>query len=109
MAKIQCKMCGGLNDLPDGVTSGACQYCGSLTTFPKFADEQTEHFYSRAESFRQRNDFDKAVAAFESILDVNSEDPEASTSRTPPRTNASRPATACSTSPSSPIPTIRTP
>ena len=77
MAKIQCKMCGGLNDLPDGVTSGECQYCGSLTTFPKIADEQTENLYRRAEHFRRRNDFDKAVAAYESILDVNNEDPEA--------------------------------
>ena len=77
MAKIQCKMCGGRNDLPDGVASGECPYCGSLTTFPKIADTQTEHLYARAEHFRQKNDFDKAVAAFESILDVNSEDPEA--------------------------------
>ena len=77
MANIQCKMCGGVNDIQDGVTSGVCQYCGSLTTFPKFSDEQTEHIYSRAEHFRQKNDFDKAASAYESILDLNSEDPEA--------------------------------
>ena len=28
MANIQCKMCGGVNELQDGVTSGVCQYCG---------------------------------------------------------------------------------
>jgi len=77
MANIQCKMCGGVNEIQDGVTSGVCQYCGSLTTFPKFSDEQTEHLYSRAEHFRQKNDFDKAVSTYESILNRNSEDPEA--------------------------------
>ena len=70
-------MCGGVNELQDGVTSGVCQYCGSLTTFPKISDEQTEHLYSRAEHFRQKNDFDKAVSTYESILNRNSEDPEA--------------------------------
>lgn len=77
MASIQCKMCGGVNELQDGVTSGVCQYCGSLTTFPKFNDEQTEHLYKRAEHFRQKNDFDKASLTYESILNLNSEDPEA--------------------------------
>ena len=77
MANIQCKMCGGVNELQDGVTSGVCQYCGSLTTFLKISDEQTEHLYSRAEHFRQKNDFDKAVSTYESILNRNSEDPEA--------------------------------
>ena len=28
MANIQCKMCGGVNEIRDGVTSGVCQYCG---------------------------------------------------------------------------------
>ena len=77
MAKIQCKMCGGLNDLPDGVTSGECQYCGSLTTFPKITDTQTEQLYVRAEHFRRSGSFDKAVATYESILARNNEDPEA--------------------------------
>lgn len=77
MATIQCKMCGGMVEISDDLTSGGCPYCNSLTTFPKISDEQTEHLYSRAEHFRQKNDFDKAVAAYESILDVNNEDPEA--------------------------------
>lgn len=70
-------MCGGINELQDGVTSGVCQYCGSLTTFPKIDDEQTERLYGRAEHFRQKHDFDKAISAYESILSRDSEDPEA--------------------------------
>ena len=58
MAVIQCKMCGGTVDLPQGVTSGECPYCGSLTTFPKISDEHKEQLYGRAEHFRRQNDFD---------------------------------------------------
>ena len=77
MAKIQCKMCGGQVGLQDGITTGECPYCGSLTTFPKLDTEQREQLYARAEHFRQANNFDKAVAAYESILDLDGTDPEA--------------------------------
>ena len=77
MARIQCKMCGGILDISEGMTAGICPYCESLTTFPKLNDAQTENLYRRAEHFRQKNDFDKAEAAYEAILDLNSEDPEA--------------------------------
>ena len=77
MATIQCKMCGGTMDLPQGVTSGECPYCGSLTTFPNLNDEKREQLYNRAEHFRRLNDFDKAVAAYESLLQEDDSDPEA--------------------------------
>ena len=77
MAVIQCKMCGGTVDLPQGVTSGECPYCGSLTTFPKINNEHKEQLYSRAEHFRRQNDFDKAVSAYEALLNEDSSDPEA--------------------------------
>ena len=77
MAKIQCKMCGGQVELPNGVTAGECPYCGSLTTFPRLETEQREQLYNRAERFRQNNNFDKALAAYEAILDIDAEDPEA--------------------------------
>ena len=77
MAAIQCKMCGGMVKLPPGITSGECPYCGTLTTFPKISDDRRENLYNRAEHFRRAGDFDKAVAAYESILNDDSSDPEA--------------------------------
>ena len=77
MAAIQCKMCGGMVELPPGITSGECPYCGTLTTFPKVDDDRRENLYNRAEHFRRAGDFDKAVAAYESILNDDSSDPEA--------------------------------
>ena len=77
MAKIQCKICGGMLTLPEDKTSGECPYCGMLTTFPRIVDEQTAQLYIRAEHFRQSCNFDKAVATYEAILNLNTEDPEA--------------------------------
>jgi|GEM_PF-5874116 len=77
MAKIQCKMCGGELTLPEGVQSGTCEYCGSLVTFPKISGDQMEQLYNRAEHFRRINEYDKAVAAYEKLIDANPDDAEA--------------------------------
>ncbi|MBO4648878.1 MAG: TIR domain-containing protein, partial [Lentisphaeria bacterium] len=77
MATIQCKMCGGTMDLPQGKTSGECPYCGCLTTYPKVADPHREQLYNRAEHFRRLNDFDKAVDAYEALVREDDSDPEA--------------------------------
>jgi len=77
MPKIQCKMCGGMLELPDGVTVGKCPYCSSMTTFPKPNSERIERLYLRAEHFRQANDFDRAIAAYEAIVQEDSTDAEA--------------------------------
>ena len=77
MAKIQCKMCGGTLELQEGVLSGTCNYCGNVVTFPKISDEQYENLYNRAEHFRRINEYDKAVAAYEKIVEINSDDAEA--------------------------------
>jgi hypothetical protein len=77
MAKIQCKMCGGMNELREGETSRECTYCGMLTTFPRIDTEQREQLYNRAEHFRQANNFDKAANVYAAILDLDGEDPEA--------------------------------
>ncbi len=70
-------MCGGELSLPDGVYSGSCPYCGTLTTFPKLSSDQLEQLYNRAEHFRRINEYDKAVAAYEKIVEVNPDDAEA--------------------------------
>ena len=77
MAKIQCKMCGGELQLPEGMYSGSCPYCGTLTTFPKVSSEELENLYNRAEHFRRINEYDKAVSAYEKIVEINPDDAEA--------------------------------
>ena len=77
MASVQCKMCGYVVELPDGLTVGECPACGSVTTFPKIASEHAGQLYARAEHFRQINDFDKAIDAYEAIVREQPDDAEA--------------------------------
>ncbi len=70
-------MCGGEIQVPEGVCSGSCPYCGTLTTFPKVSSDELENLYNRAEHFRRINEYDKAVSAYEKIVEVNPDDAEA--------------------------------
>jgi len=77
MAIIKCKMCGGDIVLAEDKTYGTCEYCGSTMTFPKVSDEQKLNLFNRANHFRRQNEFDKAIAAYDKILDQDDTDAEA--------------------------------
>jgi len=77
MAIIKCKMCGGDISWTDTLAIGTCEYCGSRQTLPSAADDQRANLFNRANHFRRLNDFDKAIGAFEGILNINHSDAEA--------------------------------
>ena len=77
MAIIKCKMCGGDIELSADKTYGTCDSCGSTMTFPKVDDEHRANLFNRANHFRRQNEFDKAVTAYERILNENNSDAEA--------------------------------
>ncbi|MBR6809502.1 MAG: TIR domain-containing protein, partial [Clostridia bacterium] len=74
---IKCKMCGGDLVFQPGDTYGKCDSCDSVCTIPTVQDEQELNRYNRANHFRRQCDFDKAVAAYEKILEGNEGDAEA--------------------------------
>lgn len=74
---IKCKMCGGDIDFIPGATYGTCEYCGSTSTIPQAEDENKLKRYNRANHFRRQCEFDKAVAAYEKILEQDDTDAEA--------------------------------
>lgn len=74
---IKCKMCGGDIDFIPGATYGTCEYCGSTSTIPQVEDENKLNRYNRANHFRRQCEFDKAVAAYEKILEQDDTDAEA--------------------------------
>ena len=77
MAIIKCKMCGGDILLSEDKTYGTCDSCGCTMTLPRAADEQKANLYNRANHYRRQCDFDKAVAAYERILEADDRDAEA--------------------------------
>lgn len=74
---IKCKMCGGDIQFNPGDTYGTCEFCGSTSTIPKSDDEGKLNRYNRANHFRRQCEFDKAVDAYEKILEQDDTDAEA--------------------------------
>jgi tetratricopeptide (TPR) repeat protein len=60
----------------DGATTGECQYCGTTQTLPKLNDDKKANMYDRANHFRRNNEFDKARAIYEQILNEDNTDAE---------------------------------
>ena len=74
---LKCKMCGGDILFTPGDTYGRCDSCDSICTIPKAEDEQKLNLYNRANHFRRQCEFDKALAAYERILEEDENDAEA--------------------------------
>ncbi|WP_026890390.1 toll/interleukin-1 receptor domain-containing protein [Lacrimispora aerotolerans] len=77
MALLKCKMCGGDIEASANQTYGTCDHCGSTMTLPKATDDQIANLYNRANHFRRQNNFDKAMMAYENILNINASSAEA--------------------------------
>ena len=77
MAELKCKICGGTLTIEEGSTVATCEYCGTKQTLPKLSDERRMQMYDRANHFRRNSDYDKAMSAFEQILNEDRTDAEA--------------------------------
>lgn len=77
MAIIKCKMCGGDLVLTEGSSVATCEYCGSQQTVPLIDDDKKVRLYNRANRYRMDNEFDRAYAAYENIVNDAPEEAEA--------------------------------
>ena len=77
MIVFKCKMCGGEMELEQGATVAECPYCLTKQTLPKLDNDKRANMYDRANHFRRQNEYDKAMAIFENILQEDRTDAEA--------------------------------
>ena len=77
MSVLKCKMCGGNIEITENQNIGVCDSCGSTMTIPNVNDERIMNLFDRANHFRLQNEFDKALAAYESILSEDNKNAEA--------------------------------
>ncbi len=77
MSLFKCKMCGGTIEFSDGMTVGVCDSCGTKQTLPRLDDNKKANMYDRANHFRRNNEYDKAMAIYEQILNEDNTDAEA--------------------------------
>ncbi len=77
MAVFRCKTCGGDLTVQEGVSVVTCDFCGNQQTLPRVTDENVQALFTRAEDCRHANEFDKAEALYEKILETHPEEAEA--------------------------------
>lgn len=77
MAIFKCKMCGGQLEISENSTVCTCDYCGTEQTLPRLDSDKKANLYDRANHFRRNNDYDKAMAIYEQVLDEDNTDAEA--------------------------------
>ena len=70
-------MCGGNLQVTEGHSYGTCDSCGTTMTIPKTVDERILNLFNRANDYRLNNEFDKALATYESILSEDNTNAEA--------------------------------
>ena len=70
-------MCGGNIEVGENQNIGVCDSCGNTMTIPNVNDERILNLFDRANHFRLQNEFDKALATYESILSEDNKNAEA--------------------------------
>ena len=76
MALFKCKMCGGSLEVSENMSVCECEYCGTKQTLPKADNEQKINAMNRANHFRRQCDFDRAIDAYEKVLQNADDDAE---------------------------------
>ena len=77
MAVFKCKMCGGALEVQPEQTTAVCGYCGTQQTLPRLDSDQRANLYDRASHYRRNNEYDKAAALYEQLLNEDAADAEA--------------------------------
>ena len=74
---FKCKMCDATLKFNPGDSVAECEYCGTMQSLPKYDDERVGNLYNRAEHYRKNNEFDKAQALYEEIVNEHPQDADA--------------------------------
>ena len=74
---FKCKMCDAALNIREGDKIATCEYCGTTQTVPQINSERIANLYDRAGHYRKNNEFDKALALYEEILNECPTDAEA--------------------------------
>ena len=77
MILLKCKMCGGNIEAEPDMTVGKCRYCGSTMTLPKIDNDKKAQLFNKANAYRMNNEFDKAYATYEVIVNEDPTEAEA--------------------------------
>ena len=72
----KCKMCGGALSITGKERIVTCEYCGTPQTVPCPDSERIVAMYEKADDYRRKLEFDKALVLYEEILNESPSDAE---------------------------------
>lgn len=72
----KCKMCGGALSITGKERIVTCEYCGTSQTIPCPDSERIAGLYEKADAYRRKLEFDKALVLYEEIITENPSDAE---------------------------------
>ena len=73
---LKCKICGGDLEIKENSNVTVCKYCGTEQALPKIDNESIRNQYERATHYRKNNEYDKAIAIYENIINEEPTDCE---------------------------------
>ena len=76
MEVLKCKMCAGNLEVQKGELITTCPYCGTQQTLPNLESEKFVDIYNKMNTFRQNQDYDKAINMCEQVLNNETENSE---------------------------------
>ncbi len=76
MAVFICKMCGGELEIGTGNGICECKYCQTKQTVPGYEGDQSVNIINRANNYRRKCEFDKAMEIYEDVLKNRGNDPD---------------------------------
>ena len=75
--KYVCRMCGAEIMILSNQSYGTCEFCGSTMAFPCTDSEQRLNLYNRANHYLAQNEYDRAAAMFERIIEMDNNSADA--------------------------------
>lgn len=77
MPILRCKSCGAALNVSNNIKVVECEYCGLKQTIPNTDNEELAALFEEANSYRAKNEFDKAAIIYGNIISKKKDEAEA--------------------------------
>ncbi len=71
-----CRCCGAALDVKKGMSVCECGYCGIMQTVPRLDFDEKAVLWERADDLRRSGEFDRAMALYEQLAELDPTDPD---------------------------------
>ncbi len=77
MLTYLCRCCAAPLEIKQGATVCRCSYCDVLQTLPRLDHDEKAELWERADALRRSAEYDRAMALYQQLAELDSTDPDA--------------------------------